>query len=528
MGMYVNPGNAGFAEIVSSDYIDKTGLIGLVNRVLETTGKLICVSRPRRFGKSYAAKMLAAYYDCSCDSAGLFEGKAVSGMKDYRKYLNRFHVIYLDIAGFISHAQNEGASFRDIPGIIVRAVKEELREIASDVPADKSLEECLLYCADKPGGRKFVFIIDDWDAIIREAKEDAEAQKRYLYLLRGWFKNNNFTPKAVAAAYMTGILPIKKDGSQSAISDFQEFSILDPLEFAEYTGFTEREVKDLCVRRGMDFKEVKAWYDGYDFPKVGAVYNPYSVMNAVKYGKCRSYWRRTSAAESLRTYIRMDFKGLQEATLRLMAGESLTVDVDGFQNDVETFESADDVLTLLIHLGYLTYHEEEKTAKIPNEEIRLEFQQFLEAKNTGKKWTELIRRSQKLLEATIQGRANEVSAIIEEIREEQYAPQFYNNEQALRAAIKYAYIAAIENYVRIEEMPSGKGIADVVYIPKPLSCLPAMVIELKWNKSSGGAIKQIKEKRYTSALKPFAGNILLVGINYSERTGRHTCSVERA
>ena len=371
----------------------------------------------------------------------------------------------------------------------------------------------------------YIFIVAD--AIIREAKDDVTSQETYLQLLRGWFKNTNFTPRVVAAAYMTGILPIKKDESQSAISEFDEFSMLEPSNFAEFVGFTEDEVKILCLERKVDFGDIKSWYDGYDLVPAGAVYNPYSVMKALKSGKCRSYWRRTSAAESLKSYINMDFEGLQETVARLIAGDSIHVNVENFKNDFESFESADDVLTLLIHLGYLTYHETEKMVKIPNEEVRIEFRQFLSQKSINKGWVSLIRRSQKLLEDTIAGRGNEVAGALDEIRKEQYAPQFYNNEQSLRAIIKYAYIAAVGQYVKIEEMRSGKGIADVVFIPTTFSRLPAIVVELKWNKTSIGAISQIKEKGYTANLRPYAGNILLVGINYDEKSGRHFCLIEK-
>jgi len=326
---------------------------------------------------------------------------------------------------------------------------------------------------------------------------------------------------------MTGILPIKKDGSQSAISEFDEFSMLER-EFAGFVGFTENEVKMLCAGKKVEFRDIKEWYDGYDLALAGSVYNPYSVMKAIKAGKCQSYWRKTSAAESLKYYINMDFEGLQEIVARLIAGDKIGLNVEFFQNDFETFESADDVLTLLIHLGYLTYHETERTVQIPNEEVRIEFRQFLSLKKLNLSWITLIKRSQLLFDNTLAGHGDEIASALDVIRQEQYAPQFYNNEQALRAIVKYAYIAAIDQYVRVEEMPSGKGIADIVFIPAIPSRLPAMVVELKWNKSAGGAIAQIKEKRYAANLKAFKGRLLLVGINYNSRTGKHTCLIEKA
>ena len=528
MGMYVNPGNEAFAEINDEDYVDKTMLISLVNERIRKKNKLICISRPRRFGKSYAAKMLTAYYDRTCDSHRLFDDKKIAECDSYEMHMNQYNVINLDITGFISSADQVGISLREIPGMIVDAIKEEILALDSDLPADKELEKMLTTYVAKNGNRPFIFIIDEWDAMIREAKDDPEAQKRYLNLLRGWFKNSNFTPKVVAAAYMTGILPIKKDGSQSAISDFYEFSILAPRRFAEFTGFLEEEVIEKCLESGLDYQEVKKWYDGYDFPNIGAIYNPYSVMMALENEKCTSYWKQTTAAESLKSYINMNFDGLQETIARLISGEEIPVDVGSFQNDFETFNKADDVLTLLIHVGYLTYHTENGTVRIPNSEVREEFQQLISSKNESKQWMKLIMRSKRLLDATLKEDAETVASIIEDIRNEQYAPQFYNNEQSLRAIIKYAYICTEGIFLKIEEMPSGKGVADVVYIPKPMSQYPAMIIELKWNKSSGGAIEQIKEKKYTTVLKPFAGHILLVGINYDEKTGKHTCTIDIA
>ena len=182
---------------------------------------------------------------------------------------------------------------------------EESHKLYPDLKGITDLNECLLELV-RTTGTKIVFIIDEWDSIIREAKDDDEAQESYLSLLRGWFKNSNFTPEAVAAAYMTGILPIKKDGSQSAISDFIEYSVLEPGDSAGFVGFTEEEVRRICEEKNKDFEKMKSWYDGYTFGDQHSVYNPYSVVCATSSGKYRSYWKKTSAAETLMTYIDMD------------------------------------------------------------------------------------------------------------------------------------------------------------------------------------------------------------------------------
>lgn len=526
MGKYLNPGNENFRRILQGKYVDKTGLISEMNRRIGTTENLICISRPRRFGKSYAAQVLCAYYDCTCDSHTLFSGCAVTESAEYEKHINKYTVVCLDIAGMISELKKDHRSIRDITIYIQKVLKADLIDAAPELSGTQDVSNCLMQYVEATG-RKIVFVIDEWDAVIREAAKDDVAQMSYLNLLRAWFKNINFTGKVVAAAYMTGILPIKKDGSQSAISDFREYPILYPDGFAEFTGFTEKEVKKLCEEYQTDFSEFKFWYDGYEFPECGSIYNPYSVMRALQNHKCRSYWQKTSASESLMTYINMDFDGLQETITRLISGEKIEINVDTFENDFETFKCRDDVLTLLVHLGYLTYDEDEETVRIPNEEIKIEFRQILSGADTNKKWAELIRKSQKLLEDTIAGDQKAVERAIAEVRDSEYAPTFYNDEQALRYVVKFAYIAAIDHYLKVEELPSGHGIADVVYLPKKRSRLPAMLIELKWNKTSKGAIDQIKERNYPEVLKEYGGDMILVGINYSEKTNVHTCRIER-
>ena len=525
MGNYLNPGNSGFEEIIKSEYVDKTGLISLINKTIGTTDKLTCISRPRRFGKSFAAKMLCAYYDCTCDSNSLFKNLEIYSDDSFDQHLNKYNVIYLDITGFISYFNQNRMDLSGIVSYIIESIKKELLDSFPSLESVEELTSCLIKYSENTG-KKFIFIIDEWDAIIREAKDDENAQITYLNLLRSWFKNGNFTPKAVAAAYMTGILPIKKDGTESAISDFQEYTILNPGNYAKYTGFTENEVVELCNKHGNNFSSMKEWYDGYSFSKAESIYNPYSVMTALKMDSFESYWQKTSAAESLSTYINLNYDGLQDDVLRLITGEHLEVSVDSFENDVESFKSKDDVITLMIHLGYLAYDNKEKTVRIPNKEVETEFNNLLKNSENTKLY-ELIQKSDELLKSTLSGDENAVASGIQAIRESSYAPTFYNDEQALRYVIKFAYVVCIDQYLKVEEMPSGRGIADVVFIPKQKSPLPAMIVELKWNKTEEAAIGQIKKKNYPSALKDYSGEIVLVGINYDEKSKIHTCKIER-
>lgn len=528
MGVHLNPGNEAFAEVLNDEYVDKTGLIDVVNGTINTINKLTCISRPRRFGKSIAASMIVAYYDCSCDSHKLFDNYQISRCEGYEEHLNQYNVISFDVTGFISEVKSSkvlGKNVSDVPDMIKDAIERDIVKIYPDLAGVQSLPECLKQYMER-SGNKFVFVIDEWDALIREAKDDSETQERYLTFLRSLFKNRDFTPYAVAGCYMTGILPIKKDGSQSAISDFREYSVIQPGKFAKYTGFTEDEVELLCNKYDMDFEVAKKWYDGYTIGREKSIYNPYSVMRAIDMQDYRSYWRKTSAADSLSTYINMNYEGLKEDVVRLMTGEAIEVYTDDYQNDFERFTSKDDVLTLMIHLGYLAYDAETKCVRIPNQEVYSEFAGLIRKADTNK-LAGLIRASQELLNDTLEGNSDEVAKAIDHIRESNYAPTFYNDEQALRYVIKFAYIVCVDRYMKVEELPSGKGIADVVYIPKRNRPDPAIVVELKWNNTVEAAIAQIKDRKYPAVLENYGGDIVLVGINYDEKSKTHSCKIER-
>ena len=521
MGNYVNPGNSGFAEVRRGVYIDKSGLIKQINEEIGTIQKLSCISRPRRFGKSFAAKMLCAYYDKTCHSAELFDDLIIAKDEQYLKHLNQYDVIYLDMTNILSETAGE-----KIVPYIRRKVAEELVKEYPELEADPESFTTTLINTVELTGNKIVAIIDEWDAPIREVPN---VQKEYLSFLRSLFKNSGATDKIFAAAYMTGILPIKKDGSQSAISDFQEYSMIFPGRFAEYVGFTEEEVKGLCEENGKDFSLMKQWYDGYSLEGVGSIYNPNSVMQAIRNNRFRSYWTETSAAKSLMEYISLDFDGLSKTMAELLGGIEVKMDPYGFANDLVTFRNKDDVLTLLTHLGYLAYNEETERVHIPNEEIRREFAKTIREVKRDEN-IQRVRESDRLIYDTVHRNADAVAAQIEKIHAEETAVLFYNDEQALRSVIKLAYFSYKDQYLKFEELPAGDGYADIVYLPKKDSVLPALVIEMKWNQSAQGAIAQIKNKHYPDAIKEYGGEILLVGINYDKNAPagkrKHQCVIE--
>lgn len=519
MGKYLNVGNSGFEAVIKGQYVDKTGMISYINSTLGTKDKLTCMSRPRRFGKSFAAQMLLAYYDKSCDSEYLFKGLEISADSSFKKYLNKYMVIYLDIILFISRASDIRHVIRNIND----EVMEELRNTFKDVEKGTNLIETLVHVAETTG-EKFIMIIDEWDALFREAKNDSELQREYIVFLRRLFKSS-WTDIVFDGAYLTGILPIKKYGTQSAMTDFREYTMLAPKKLAEYVGFTETEVRELCEQSGMEFEEMKKWYDGYSFSRIKSVYNPNSVMEAIKSEEFGSYWTQTETYAALQFYIDLDEDGLKQAIMQMIGGASVKIDFGSFQNDMTTIKSRDDVLTLLVHMGYLAYNSSSESVHIPNEEVR---EEFVRAVTVGRhtEAAKLIRNSEHLLEATLNLDEDAVAAAVEEAHKAGTAPTFYNNEQVLRSVIRIAYISCVDEFIRIDELPSGHGYADVVFFPKRNSSMPLILIELKWNKTDQGAIGQIRNKDYPQALKDYGGKMLLVGINYDPKSKKHTCRIE--
>ena len=521
MGNYLNSGNEQFRKMAASEiYVDKTGLIEYTNRVINTMQSYLCVSRPRRFGKSMAAAMLVAYYSCGCSSEALFQPYEISASPDFHKHLNQYDTIFLNVQEFLSRSSNGMEMIARIKRMILRELIEKYPD--ADYFDRTDLTESLkdIYTAYH---RPFVFIIDEWDCIFREYKQDKEAQERYLDFLRDLLKDKVY----VALAYMTGILPIKKSGTHSALNMFDEFSMLDPGPLAQYTGFTEAEVRKLCEKYRMDLDEVKGWYDGYSFEREPSIYSPRSVVSCMRFGKLENYWNQTETFEALQVYIDMNFDGLRDDILNMIAGNHVPVNTGSFTNDMTTFHSEDDVLTLLIHLGYLGYDSVSRCVFIPNYEVQSEYVNAVAVSDWGEV-SSALKNSAETLKAIWEGRPAQVAEGVRQAHFETSHIQ-YNDENALSYTISLALYAARNFYMIHRELAGGKGFADLVFIPKKrFPDKPALVVELKWDKNAAGAVKQIKDKEYCRSLEDYSGNILLGGVNYDKKTKKHSCVIEAA
>ena len=518
MGIYLNPGNEAFQQAVNSEiYVDKTKMLMQTNRILRTEQKYICISRPRRFGKSMAANMLTAYYSRGCDSRELFSRFQIAEADSFKTHLNQYNVIRLNMTRIVKENQSIAEMLERLELLIMDELQEEWQDFK--LPRFPSLELVLEKHFQKYH-IPFVFVIDEWDCIFRMKQFTQNDQVTYLNFLRNLLKDQSF----VALAYMTGILPIKKYGEHSALNMFAEISMTYAEPYSEFTGFTEKEVSDLCQEYHQETGEIKKWYDGYCVDGL-EVYNPRSVVESLLRGKIQNYWNATETYKALQDFIKLNFDGLRESVSNMIAGEKVRVNPAKFQNDMTSFQSADDVLTLLIHLGYLTYDSRTGMAWIPNSEVQQEFINSIE--DGG--WEEImkaIRSSDELIRATLDGDTDTVERLIARSHEENTSILKYNDENSLACVISLAYYTARKNYIMHRELPTGKGFADLVYIPRKNVDTPALVIELKHNQPAGTAIAQIKAKNYPEKIAEYTGEIVLVGISYDDEKG-HSCEIER-
>ena len=516
MGLYLNPRNDNFQQAINNHiYVDKSLLIKYTNQLIGTGDNKLCVSRPRRFGKSTDANMLVAYYSKGCDSHHIFDSLKISQTDHYLEHLNQHHVIHINMQSFLSNTHNIDKMIQLLAMRILNELKQEYSVTFFD-EANLSLSLEDIYVSTK---NQFIFIIDEWDCIFREYAQNQEAQKQYLDFLINLLKDKPY----VELAYMTGILPIKKYGTHSALNMFEEISMIDPGLLSEFMGFTEQAVYDLCLKYNMDYNEMKQWYDGYHMTEHLSTLSPRSVVSSLIRNKFGNYWTSTETYEALQVYIDLNKDGLKDSVIEMLAGESVPVQTTSFQNDMITFDTKDDVLTLLIHLGYLGYNSSDHTCYIPNKEVIDSFVNSIR-KSNWEETTKALLSSRELLEATWKQDEEAIARYIEDAHLNT-SILTYNNENALAYTLLLAYISARDYYTMIREMPTGKGFADIVLIP--YRDKPAMIIELKWNQEVNTAIDQIKEKKYPKGLEKYKDNLLIVGISYDKKTKKHTCHIKK-
>ncbi|MCD8200859.1 MAG: ATP-binding protein [Clostridia bacterium] len=529
MSNFLNLGNGKFQESIDSQiYVDKTWFIDKTNRLLSTRQKFACVTRPRRFGKSMAADMLEAFYCRTCDSHTQFDNLEVAKSDTYVKHINKYNVIHINVVEYINKNTDTRTGLSEIESNLIDDFNEAYPDIAfkkeSVIPMIKKI-----YSETKA---KFVFVIDEWDSPFREQKNDKDGHDDYLVFLRSLLKDQEY----VALAYMTGILPIKKFCTDSSLNMFWEYSMLDPGFTKPYFGFTQYETKKLCDDWGRSYAEFKDWYDGYVFtsdPEDLHVCNSDSVISAIEKGTLKNYWSNTESYENLTQYIRDDRFGLHDVLQGLIEGKEYSFENVAPSNDIVTIESLEDILTILIHLGYLAYYDGTKSVYIPNHEVRANFIDTIR-KMGDTPLTRLMNDSKTLLEATKAGDEEKVCELIKKIHTENTSVRRYKDEGTLSSIARLAYIYAMSKYKVLPEAQTGEGYADLLFDPLNYGVDKPLIIELESNRSAETAIKQIRDRDYVARFRKQGRKteVLLIGINYqtdegeSRLNGVFTCKIE--
>lgn len=539
MSMYLNPDDATYEMAVRSPiYVDKTDMLSFLNGQVNTNERFLSISRPRRFGKTLTAEMICAYFNKGLDTRALFSRFSIAQQEGWDRNLNRFNVIRINMLEFSVRSKDTASLVRHLQKRVTRELTKSYPAVHFSDPEDLSYTFEDIFDQTKD---QFIVVIDEWDCVFREYKNDDKGQRKYLDFLRDLFKDKGY----IALAYITGILPVKKYGHQSALNMFTEYSMLAPSQLAKYVGFTDEEVRALCDAHHRNYTEIRDWYDGYEL--IGIVppgetkalryqiYSPYSVVQAMLTGQIRDYWNTTETYEALRVHINRNFSGLKDMVMLLMNGDRLHINTRQYQNDMSSMASADDVLTLLIHLGYLAYDSSAGDVYIPNREVLDEYRNTIDGDSGWDNLYAMLEQSQKLLEATWAGDEKTVAALLEKAHM-QTGNQTYNSEAALSYAVRLAYFNAEQYYTLIPEMQAGKGYADLIYLPSPgYPDKPALLVELKYNQDADTAISQIHRQQYPESLKKYRGNLILVGINYNRTADpdsaefkHHSCIIERA
>ena len=522
MGLFLNIGNENFAEFSNTQYfVDKSQMI---NKLLkkDITQKFICNSRARRFGKSVTADMLVAYFSRGVDSRSLFEPLKCEKDKLFLENINAYDTIFVDIQAQFKAAQFEN---EEPNKYISRSIVKELQEEYADIDmGGMSLVTALSTIYDKLGSR-FVIIFDEWDYPIRECEEHDPDRLAYIDMLRGLFKNNA-AKSYIRLAYLTGIMPIVRTKGQSAVNNFMEYTMTNPMDLAQDIGFTDAEVRTLCERSGVDYGQMREWYNGYDLNGI-AIYNPLSVVRALSGRRFQQYWTVTGTYGDIDDLISKNFDGLREDIIKMLSGNRISVNVSNGKNDLQFFKNKSEVITALIHLGYFAYDAETREAYVPNKEIQEVFYQYMED-NESDNLSRFMKVSERILSAVMEGDAEEMARQIQSVHNDFVSSIEYNDENSLSCTIMIALISAFRYYHKpIREFPCGKGFADIVYQPLPNHPnRPVIVVELKWDQSADAAIAQIKKKQYPDSLREYSGEILLVAINYDKKTKEHSCVIE--
>ena len=513
---YLNTDTAGilFQDMLNSKiYVDKSMLIDKVSEQIRTGNKYICVTRPRRFGKSVNIHMLGAYYTKGQDFGRQFKKLKIVNSECYEKHRNCHNVIFIDFSRMPDNCQN----YQDYIKAIINGMCEDLSEAYPELGKKKyvSISQML-----KDSGESFIFLLDEWDSCFYREFMKQEDKNAYLVFLKSLLKDQPY----VELAYMTGVLPIVKYSSGSELNMFDEYSFMNDNFYDRYFGFSEEEVKKLCeMNNSVPYEELEYWYDGYYSSEGEHLFNPRSVSKALMRGVCQNYWTETGPMNEIADCIEHNTDAVREDIVKMVAGIPVEVDLQGYSASELQLNTRDEILSAMVVYGFLSYHD--GYLRIPNHELMEKYQRVLARESMGEV-RQVVEQSKEMLAATLSGDAERVAEILEEVHDREIPFLNYNDENSLSCVITLCYLYARRDYFIEREAKSGKGYCDYLFLPKKKG-KPAIILELKVADSCENALMQIKNKNYVQKAKERAEEVLLVGISYDKEKKEHSCVIER-
>lgn len=505
-------------ELVSKDrfFVDKTNMIKDISSLIGVKDRFICITRPRRFGKTINAMMLACYYSKNADFKALFDRLEISKSESYLEHLNKHNVIFITWCNPTKEYKTFDEYMDGFIHQLILDLKEEFpnAKINNTDAIGKIFED--IYTQT---GESFIFILDEWDYIFNNNLFESEDREKFLEFLKKLLKDKPY----VELAYMTGVLPIAKYSSGSALNMFDEYTFLNDMNFDKYFGFTNSETEKLCKKQDkLSLNELKEWYDGYKTQGGHEVYNPRSVAFALRKGVCQSYWTNTGPMDEISYYIENNVEEVRNDIVQMVSGIPVNIHLEGYGAEQINLNTRDEILSAMTVYGFLSYHDE--TLTIPNKELRMKFDYALKNHQMGE-ISKLVLKSNQMLEATLRKDTDTMEKLIQEAHDINIPIIKYNDENSLACIVTLVYLSARTKYKIVREMPAGIGFADFIFYPNNKS-KPSFIIELKKDSTPEEALKQIKEKRYALALKDYTGQKLAVGITYDSKQKQHHVKIE--
>ena len=505
-------------ELAANDkfFVDKTSLIEKINSLIGIKDRFVCITRPRRFGKTLNAMMLASYYSKNADFKKLFDKLEVSKSESYLAHLNKHNVIYMTL----NQIPNTSCTYEEFIERYTSFLLKDLEKFCPEIEInEKMLLSDVFEQIYQKRGNGFIFIIDEWDYIFNNNLFSEDDRKAFLEFLKDLLKDRPY----VELAYMTGVLPIAKYSSGSALNMFLEFNIMNDHMYDEYFGFTNEEVEGLHKKQNkVSMDSLKEWYNGYYTCNNLQIYNPRSVTNALRQGVCQSYWTNTGPMDEISYYIENNVEEVRNDIVQMVSGIPVNIHLEGYSAEQINLNTRDEILSAMTVYGFLSYHDE--MLAIPNKELRMKFDYALKNHQMGAV-SELVLKSNEMLKATLKKDTETMEKLIQEAHDINIPVIKYNDENSLACIVTLVYLSARSKYKIVREMPAGIGFADFIFYPNDKS-KPAFILELKKNSTPDEALKQIEEKRYAMALKDYTGQKLAVGISYDEKLKRHSVKVE--